>query len=394
MGGHPGRTHCPPGRRSQGGQRRSKRVITSAIIPQPLARLPWRLIFMVIGIGLMGLLTLYSSAGGSMRPWALKQSIIFAGFFTVALSMSWVKESTIKAVSFPLYAVILIMLILVEMLGFVGKGAQRWLDVGPIRLQPSEFMKPAIVLVLARFYDLLPPNALRTSRAIWPAALLLGLPFLLILVQPDMGTALMVIFIGITVIFIAGAPMWLFVGGGAAVAAGLPLAYAFMHDYQRRRVLIFLDPEADPLGAGYHITQSKIAIGSGGLFGKGYLQGSQSHLDYLPEGHTDFVFATMVEEWGLVGGALLILAFAAVIRWGMRVSINARTRFAQLTAAGLSATIFFYVAINLMMVMGLAPVVGVPLPLVSFGGSAVMTIMLSLGLLMALERQQRTGSSL
>ncbi|MBA2770674.1 MAG: rod shape-determining protein RodA, partial [Sphingomonas sp.] len=224
------------------------------------------------------------------------------------------------------------------------------------------------------------------------AATLLGLPFLLILIQPDMGTALMVIFIGITVIFVAGAPMWLFVGGGAAVGSALPLAYAFMHDYQRRRVLIFLDPEADPLGAGYHITQSKIAIGSGGLFGKGYLQGSQSHLDYLPEGHTDFVFATMVEEWGLFGGLLLILAFAAVIRWGMRVSINARTRFSQLAAAGLSATVFFYVAINLMMVMGLAPVVGVPLPLVSFGGSAVMTVMLSLGLLMALERQQRTGS--
>lgn len=367
-------------------------MIFSAIIPQPLARLPWRLIFMVIGIGLMGLLTQYSAAGGSMRPWALKQAIVFAGFFTVALSMSWLKESTIKAASFPLYAIILVMLILVEMLGFVGKGAQRWLDVGPIRLQPSEFMKPAIVLVLARFYDLLPPSAIRSWRAIWPAAVLLGFPFLLILVQPDMGTALMVIFIGITVIFVAGAPMWLFIGGAAAVAAALPLAYALMLDYQRRRVLIFLDPEADPLGAGYHITQSKIAIGSGGIFGKGYLQGSQSRLAYLPEGHTDFVFAAMVEEWGLVGGTLLILAFAAVIRWGMQVSLNARTRFAQLAAAGLSATIFFYVAINLMMVMGLAPVVGVPLPMVSFGGSAVMTVMLSLGLLMALERHQRTRS--
>ena len=365
-------------------------MISSTIIPQPLARLPWRLIFLVTGIGFAGLLTLYSAAGGAMRPWALKQAIVFAGFFSVALAMSWIKESTIKAVSFPIYAAIVVMLILVEMLGFVGKGAQRWLDLGPIRLQPSEFMKPAIVLVLARFYELLPPGQLRSWRAIWPAALLLGFPFALILIQPDMGTALMVMFIGITVIFVAGAPMWIFLGGAGAVAAGLPLAYAFMHDYQRRRVLIFLDPEADPLGAGYHITQSKIAIGSGGIFGKGYLQGSQSHLDYLPEGHTDFVFAALVEEWGLVGGALLILAFAAVIRWGMRVSMNARSRFAQLAAAGLSATLFFYVAINLMMVMGLAPVVGVPLPLVSFGGSAVMTVMLSLGLLMALERQQRT----
>ena len=166
-----------------------------------------------------------------------------------------------------------------------------------------------------------------------------------------------------------------------------------MHGYQRKRIDVFLDPESDPLGAGYHIAQSKIAIGSGGIWGKGFLHGSQSHLDYLPEGHTDFVFATMAEEWGLAGGVLLIFAFGAVIRWGMRVSQNARSRFAQLAAAGLSATIFFYVSINLMMVMGLAPVVGVPLPLVSFGGSAVMTVMLCLGLLMALERHQRTGSS-
>ena len=369
-------------------------MISSAIIPQPLARLPWRLLFLVIGIGMVGVLTLYSAAGGSMTPWALKQSIVFLMFLTTAVSMSWIKESTIKMAAFPVYAVVLLMLILVELLGFVGKGAQRWLDVGPIRLQPSEFMKPVIVLVLARFYDLLPPAATRSWRAIWPAALLLGVPFLLILVQPDMGTALMVLFIGATVMFVAGLPWWLFGGAVAAVAVAAPTAYAFMHEYQRKRVLIFLDPEADPLGSGYHITQSKIAIGSGGLFGKGYLQGSQSHLDYLPEGHTDFVFSTMVEEWGFVGGLILILSFAMVIRWGMRVSTQAKTRFAQLAAAGLSATIFFYVAINLMMVMGLAPVVGVPLPLVSYGGSAVMTVMLCIGLLMALERQQRTQSTL
>ena len=166
-----------------------------------------------------------------------------------------------------------------------------------------------------------------------------------------------------------------------------------MHEYQRKRVFTFLDPESDPLGAGYHISQSKIAIGSGGIWGKGYLNGSQSHLDYLPEGHTDFVFATMVEEWGLVGGALLILSFLLVVRWGMKVGRGAQTRFGQLAAAGLSMTIFFYFAVNLMMVMGLAPVVGIPLPLVSFGGSAVMTVMLCLGVLMSLERQQRTRST-
>lgn len=369
-------------------------MISSAIIPQPLAKLPWRLLFLVMGIAMIGLLTLYSAAGGSVNPWALKQALIFLVFITIAVAMSWIRESSIKNISFPLYAVVLLMLILVELLGFVGKGAQRWLDLGPIRLQPSEFMKPAIVLVLARFYSLLPPADIRKWRAIWPAALLLGVPAVLILVQPDLGTAVMVILIGATVMFVAGLPWWLFAGAFLAVATAAPIAYSLMHDYQRQRVLIFLNPESDPLGAGYHITQSKIAIGSGGIFGKGYLQGSQSHLDYLPEGHTDFVFSTMVEEWGFAGGLLLILCFAMVIRWGMRVSLNAKSRFAQLTAAGLSATIFFYVAINLMMVMGLAPVVGVPLPLVSYGGSAVMTVMLCIGLLMALERHQRTATGI
>lgn len=369
-------------------------MIASAIIPQPLARLPWRLIFLVTGIGMLGILTLYSSAGGAMTPWALKQSIVFLIFLGVAIGMSWIKESTIKALSFPIYTVVLIMLIAVEMLGFVGKGAQRWLDVGPVRLQPSEFMKPVIVLVLARFYELLPPNDIRRWRAIWPAAALVGFPVFLVLLQPDLGTALMILFIGVTVMFVAGLPWWLFASAAAAVAVAMPVAYTMMHEYQRKRVLTFLDPESDPLGSGYHITQSKIAIGSGGVFGKGFLQGSQSHLDYLPEGHTDFVFSTMVEEWGFAGGLLLILCFAMVIRWGMLLSMRSRSRFAQLTAAGLSATIFFYASINLMMVMGLAPVVGVPLPLVSYGGSAVMTVMLCIGMLMSLERQQKTQSRL
>ena len=369
-------------------------MIGSAIIPRPLAKLPWRLIFMIVAIAGFGLVVLYSAAGGSVRPWALKQAMIFLFFLGLAISMSWLKESTIKAATFPIFALIVVMLIGVEALGLVKKGAQRWLEIGPIRLQPSEFMKPAIVLTLARFYELLPAGEIRKWRAIWPALALLGVPAFLILVQPDLGTCIMVVLCGITVMFLAGLPLYLFVGSGLTLAAAAPIAFSMMHDYQRKRVFIFMDPESDPLGAGYHISQSKIAIGSGGIWGKGFLQGSQSHLDYLPEGHTDFVFATMAEEWGLVGGVLLILAFGMVIRWGMRVSANAKSRFAQLTAAGLSITIFFYVTINLMMVMGLAPVVGVPLPLVSFGGSAVMTIMLCLGILMALERQQRSQSRL
>ncbi|HEX8937519.1 MAG TPA: rod shape-determining protein RodA [Sphingomicrobium sp.] len=369
-------------------------MITSAIIPKPLARLPWRLIFLVTGIAMFGLIVLYSAAGGSIRPWAIKQAIVFLVFLGIAVAMSWTKESTIKAMAFPLYGMALAMLIGVEALGFVSKGAQRWLDLGPVKLQPSEFMKPAIVLSLARFYELVPAGEIRKWRAIWPAMALLGVPAVLILIQPDLGTCIMVMLCGVTVMFLAGLPWWIFAAPAAAVAVAAPIVYSMMHGYQRKRIDVFLNPESDPLGAGYHIAQSKIAIGSGGIWGKGFLHGSQSHLQYLPEGHTDFVFATMAEEWGLVGGVILVLAFAAVISWGMRVSQNGRTRFAQLAAAGLSATIFFYVSINLMMVMGLAPVVGVPLPLVSFGGSAVMTVMLCLGLLMALERQQRTVSPL
>jgi rod shape determining protein RodA len=368
-------------------------MITSAIIPRPLAKLPWRLIFLVTGIGGFGLIVLYSAAGGSAQPWAMKQGAIFLVFLLVAIGMSWLSEATIKKFVFPAYALIVVMLFGVEALGLVKKGAQRWLDIGPIRLQPSEFMKPAIVLTLARFYELVPPSEIRKFRALWPAALLLGVPAALIVAQPDLGTCIMVMLCGITVMFLAGLPMWVFLAPLAAIAVAAPIAYSMLHGYQRKRIDVFLDPESDALGAGYHIAQSKIAIGSGGIWGKGFLHGSQSHLDYLPEGHTDFVFATMAEEWGLVGGVLLILCFAAVIRWGMRVSLNARTRFAQLAAAGLSAVIFFYVSINLMMVMGLAPVVGVPLPLVSFGGSAVMTVMLCLGLLLALERQQRSRAA-
>jgi rod shape determining protein RodA len=199
-------------------------MITSAIIPRPLARLPWRLIFLVTGIASFGLIVLYSAAGGSIRPWAMKQAIVFFGFLSIAVVMSWMKESTIKAIAFPLYGATLVMLVGVEALGFVSKGAQRWLDLGPIRLQPSEFMKPAIVLTLARFYELVPASEIRKWRAIWPAMALLGVPAFLILVQPDLGTCIMVVLCGVTVMFLAGLPWWLFAGPAAAVAVAAPVA--------------------------------------------------------------------------------------------------------------------------------------------------------------------------
>jgi rod shape determining protein RodA len=361
-----------------------------SLVPAPLAQLPWKLIFLVLAIGGFGLIVLYSAAGGSLSPWAGSQALRFFVFLGGAILLSRVREEQIKAVAFPAYGVILVLLIAVEIFGFVGGGSQRWLDLGFIRIQPSELMKPVIVLVLARFYDLLPAGEIRRWSAIWPALALIGLPFVLVMLQPDLGTGLMIVAGGITVTFLAGLPLRLYLGGIGAFAAMLPIAFAMLHDYQRNRVLIFLDPESDPLGKGYHISQSKIAIGSGGIGGKGFLNGTQSHLDYLPEGHTDFVFATMAEEWGLLGGLFVIIAYLLVVNWGIRLSLRARGRFARLAAAGLATTIFFYFAINLMMVMGLAPVVGIPLPLVSFGGSAMMTVMLCLGLLMAIDRNERT----
>ena len=361
-----------------------------AFVPAGIATLPWRVLWIVIAIAFFGLLVLYSAAGGSLTPWALPQAVRFVAFLMMAIVLSYIRPETYKAFTFPAYGVVVVLLILVEMLGFVGGGAQRWLDLGFIRLQPSEFMKPVMVLTAASFYSLLPAGEIRRWSAIWPAAALIAVPTGLILLQPDLGTASMVAFGGLTVMFLAGLPLRLFVGGAAVMAVAIPTGYSvLLHEYQQKRVLTFLDPAADPLGSGYHITQSKIAIGSGGLFGKGFLNGTQSHLDYLPEGHTDFIFATMAEEWGLIGGMFLILAFALVIRWGTSVALDAKDRFARLTAAGLTATIFFYVAVNLMMVMGLAPVVGIPLPIFSYGGSAQLTFMVCLGILMSIDRSNR-----
>ena len=363
---------------------------SNSLVPAPIANLPWRLILVVAAIGVFGTLVQYSAAGASMRPWAMPHAVRFSAFLGMAIMMSYMRPEWFKEAAFPAYAVVLILLILVEALGFIGGGAQRWLNLGIITIQPSELMKLVIVLTIARFYDLLPSGEIRGWTALWPAGALIGIPAALILIQPDLGTASMVVFGGLAVMFLAGLPLRIFVGGLAAVTVLVPIAYSFLHDYQQRRVTIFLDPEADPLGAGYHISQSKIAIGSGGLFGKGFLNGTQSHLDYLPEGHTDFVFATMAEEWGLAGGLFLIACFFLVIRWGFSVAVETRGKFERLTAAGLTTTIFFYIAINLMMVMGLAPVVGIPLPLFSYGGSAMMTVMICLGVLMSIDRNNRT----
>jgi rod shape determining protein RodA len=363
-----------------------------SIVPEPLTHFPWRVLGILLAIAGFGTLVLYSAAGGSITPWAVNQGVRFIIFSCMALVLSRIPLELFARFALPAYGVVLVALFLVELIGGVAGGSQRWINLGFMQLQPSEFMKPIIVLAVARFYALLPVGEIRRWNAIWPALVLIGVPFMLVLVQPDLGTATMIAAGGVTVMFLAGLPLRLFIGSGLTLAAIVPVAFSFLHDYQKNRVLIFMDPESDPLGAGYHISQSKIAIGSGGIFGKGFLKGTQSHLDYLPEGHTDFVFATMAEEWGLLGGVLLIGAFMLLFRWGIGVSMQAQDKYARLVAAGLTTTIFFYVAINLMMVMGLAPVVGIPLPFMSYGGSSMLTVMLCVGIIMAIERSGRRRS--
>jgi len=366
----------------------------NAIVPTPIARQPWRMLFPLLLLTGFGGLVLFSAAGGNLQPFAMSHFIRFAVFLVMASVLALFSRDLARFAAYPVYGIILVLLIAVEVMGTLGGGSQRWLDLGFMRLQPSELMKPAIVLTLAHFYASLPTGMINGWRAIVPAAGLVGSPMALVLMQPDLGTSLAIAFGAGVVMFLAGLPLKWFLGGGLVGAAAIPLAYFFaLQPYQQRRVTTFLDPESDPLGTGYHITQSKIAIGSGGLFGKGFNEGSQSHLNYLPEPHTDFVFATMAEEWGLMGGVFVLGAFGLILGWGLKVARDAEHRFDRLLASGMTATIFFYVAINLLMVMGLAPVVGIPLPFMSHGGSSMMTNMICIGSLLMVHRWNRERRS-
>jgi len=363
-----------------------------AFVPRPIAFLPWKALIIVVLIAAIGMVGLYSTApggGGGLMPYALPHAMRFSIFLVMALAMSYVRPERYSEFVFVAYAGVILMLFATMVVGEVGGGARSWLDLKLIRIQPSELMKPVLVIVLARFYAGVPPREIKRWSAIWPAVLLVGFPTLIILAQPDLGTAMLITCCTIVMMFLAGLSLWLFIGGLVTVAAAMPIVFSFLMPHQQDRVLIFLNPEQDMLGAGYHLTQSKIAIGSGGLFGKGFLNGTQASGRFLPEPHTDFIFAAIAEEWGLVGGLVLILLFALLLRWGMGVARNARSRFEKLAAAGMTATIFFYASINLLMVMGLAPVVGIPLPLVSYGGSAMMTVMICFGVLMSIDRNTR-----
>ncbi|HKR91977.1 rod shape-determining protein RodA [Novosphingobium sp.] len=368
--------------------------MSRSVVPDVVARQPWQMLVPLFGLVSLGAAVLYSAAGGSLQPYALSHVVRFLIFLVMAVLISRTDRNLFRMIAFPLYGATLVLLVLVELVGAVGGGSQRWLNLGFMSLQPSELMKPGIVLVLAKFYDALPPPMTASWRGLVPAGALIVAPAALVALQPDLGTALAICFGGVVMMFLAGLPLWWFLSAGGAGLIAAPIAFfTLLHDYQRNRVLTFLNPEGDPLGTGYHITQSKIAIGSGGVFGKGFGNGTQSHLQYLPEAHTDFVFATMAEEWGLLGGLFVLFVFAVVLTWGLKVARRAPDRFSSLLATGMVATIFFYVAINLMMVMGLAPVVGIPLPFMSHGGTSMLTNMLCLGTIMAVNRwNQKPGS--
>ncbi len=350
---------------------------------QKLAKLNWWLIILITLVATIGVASLYSAAGGNFDPWASRQLMRFGvgmvGMVIVALiDIKWWYRLT-----WPIYFIGLMLLVFVEIKGQVGMGAQRWINLGFMQLQPSELMKVAVVMALARhFHGSGPEQARRLSFLIVPALIIIA-PVALVLLQPDLGTSLMIVMAGAAMVFIAGAPIWLFVSAIVLAGISVPIIWQFLHDYQKARVMTFLNPESDPLGAGYHITQSKIAIGSGGVEGKGFLQGTQSHLNFLPEKQTDFIFTLWVEEWGLLGGAFLLCLFLFIFITGLNTSMKCRHNFGRYLALGVSVNFSLYVFINISMVMGLIPVVGAPLPLVSYGGTSMLAALIGFGLMMS-----------
>ncbi len=348
-------------------------------------RINWGLALVLTAIAGVGVLALYSAAGGRFEPWASRHAVRYGAAFVLMLMVALIHPKVWLALAWPIYIVSLLLLVAVDVVGKIGMGAQRWLVIGPLQIQPSEIAKVALIMVLARYYHGLRREQASQFLYTLPPLLIILAPVALVMVQPDLGTAMMVLMGGGALLFVAGVRLWMFLVAGVSAIACLPIAWSLMHEYQRKRVLTFLDPDRDPLGAGYHITQSKIAIGSGGLFGKGFLKGTQSSLNFLPEKQTDFIFTTFVEEWGMVGAFGLLALFALVLVWGYSIALRCQHHFGRLLALGVTAMMFLYVFINAAMVMGLLPVVGVPLPLVSNGGTALVTVMFACGLLIGVN---------
>jgi rod shape determining protein RodA len=365
-------------------------------VVRKLLRLNWPLVLLIAAIAGFGFLMLYSVAGGSLSPWASRQITRFAVGIVLMVIVGLIDIRFFRALSPLVYLGALALLVAVEFMGETGMGATRWIDLGPVQLQPSELMKIALVLALARYYDWLGTE--RVSHPLWliPPLVLIAIPALLVLKQPDLGTAGMLVMGGAMVMFLAGVSWWYF---GTAIAAAAGAVYAvlstrgtdwqLLKDYQYRRIDTFLNPDNDPLGAGYHITQSKIAMGSGGFDGRGFMQGTQSRLNFLPEKHTDFIFTTLAEEFGFVGSAALLSLYLLVIIFAFASMLSNRDRFGALVTGGVASTFFLFFAINMAMVTGLIPVVGVPLPLISYGGSAMLVLLLAFGLLQSAHVHRR-----
>lgn len=346
----------------------------------------WRLSFLYISliclVAGVGFLLLYSAAAGDITVYAVPQMKRFAVGLTIAIFVALIDIKWLMRAAYPSYLLALALLVGVELFGRVGMGAQRWLDIGGFSLQPSELMKITIILALARYFHSLPARERVSYRHLIIPGILIIAPVSLVLNQPDLGTAILIAFGALTVCLVAGVKLRLFIGGGVVAAIAAPFAWTQLHDYQQERVLTFLDPSRDPLGAGYHITQSKIALGSGGTWGRGLMEGTQSHLSFLPESQTDFIFTVLAEEFGLVGTGALVGIYVLMITIGWLMALGIKNQFGRLVAAGINTMFFFYVIVNIAMVIGLMPVVGVPLPLVSYGGTAMMTVLFGLGLLM------------
>jgi len=342
----------------------------------------WGLVLLIAVISGIGFAMLYSAANGSYQPWASRQMARFAIALIPMIAAALVDIRYWYRSAYWIYGAALLLVAAVDVRGTAGLGAQRWISLGSFQLQPSEIMKIALVLALARYFHGLPAeNGGRLRSLVMPAVMVM-MPTALVLKQPDLGTAMMLLATGAALFFMGGVRLRIFGVAALAAAAAAPLGWSMLRDYQKIRLYTFLDPGRDPLGAGYHILQSKIAFGSGGLFGKGFLLGTQSHLSFLPERQTDFIFTMIAEEFGLVGGLTLLALYFLVIAYAFAIALRSRSQFGKLLGLGISVNFFLYAFINTAMVMGLIPVVGVPLPLISYGGTAMVTVMLGFGLLM------------
>ena len=350
---------------------------------EKLWHIHWLFVLLLCVTAAVGVAMLYSAAGGSVDPWASRHAIRFGVGLVVLVTVALVDIHMWFRYAYAFYAISLLLLATVEILGSIGMGARRWIDLGYFTLQPSELMKVALVLALARYFHGASIDDVRRVSYLLLPLLIVSAPAVLVLRQPDLGTTIILVMAGSALFFVVGVRLWKFSAVMLASLAAAPVAWQFLHKYQQNRILTFLNPENDPLGAGYHIIQSKIALGSGGIFGKGFIKGTQGHLSFLPEMQTDFIFTMLAEEFGLVGGLELLGLYSLILIYGFAIAMRCRSQFGRLVGVGVTATFFLYFFINIAMAMGMIPVVGVPLPLISYGGTAMMTLLFGFGLLMS-----------